>query len=100
MLIENLPADSAVYRAMNDGHTWTWVEAILWQILHETKVLDQRAVWAKGKKPKWPKWRALPWKKATTEKKIGNRGTRSTADVVDYLKSLNPTVNQPKQLKQ
>lgn len=67
---------------------WTWSEALAWQQIHMLKVIDQRLVWQKRKKPKFPKFRPFPWSK--DEKKLGNRGDKPATSVLAVLRSLRP----------
>ncbi|QOV99504.1 hypothetical protein [Rhodococcus pyridinivorans] len=86
VLIEHLPPGSARHRQATEGHEWRNNEALLWQILHFLQVLDQRIVWSRGKRPKWPKFKEFPWKRDAV--KIGNRGEASSEDVLAYLQSI------------
>lgn len=86
VLVEHLPPGSALHRARNDGHQWTNVESLLWQLVYYVRVLDQRLVWHKGKRAKWPKWLQFPWSRE--ELKMGDRGEASTEDVLGYLASI------------
>lgn len=87
-LINGLHPDSALHRAKTDGHVWTWNEALAWQQIHLLKVIDQRLVWQKRKKPKMPKWRQFPWTK--DEKKLGSLGGKSPGKALALLRSLRP----------
>lgn len=87
-LINGLPPTSALHRAQNDGQLWTWNEALQWQQIHLLKVIDQRLVWQKRKKPKMPKFRPYPWSK--DEKKLGNLGGKSASKALEVLRSLRP----------
>ena len=91
VLIEQLPPRSALHRARNDGHEWGNTEAVLWRIEYWLKVLDQRLMWQKGKRPKWPKWLQFPWSKNQVQ--LGDRGGRSPLEVKAYLDSLSPKNN-------
>ena len=88
VLIEKLPPTSALHREKNDGQLWTWTEALLWQQIHMLKVIDQRLVWQKRKKPKMPKFRPFPWSK--DEKKLGSLGGKSASKALQILRSLRP----------
>lgn len=88
VLIEHLPPDSALHRARQDGHVWTWNEALLWRLMHMLERNEQWWRWSKGLRPKFPKWKAFPWTKS--EIKLGDRGTASSQDVIDYLRSISP----------
>ncbi|WP_010541906.1 hypothetical protein [Dietzia alimentaria] len=87
-LINGLPPTSALHRAQNDGQQWTWSEALAWQQIHMLKIIDQRLVWQKRKKPKMPKWRQYPWTR--DEKKLGDRGGKSASKAIEVLRSLRP----------
>lgn len=88
VLVVNLPPDSALHRARNDGQQWTNVEALLWQLIHHVKILDQRLVWHRGKRPRWPKWLQFPWSRNAVQ--IGDRGEATTEEVLAYLRSMSP----------
>lgn len=88
VLINHLPPGSARHRAANGGHEWRNLESLVWQLVYYVRVLDQRLVWTKGKRPKWPKWVQYPWSR--NEVTLGDRGEASTEDVLAYLKSLAP----------
>lgn len=87
-LIEHLPPDSALHRARQDGQVWTWNEALLWRLLHMLERNEQWWKWAKGKRPKWPKFKAHPWERSMVQ--MGDRGDASSQQVIDYLKSIAP----------
>lgn len=91
----NLPQDSPVHRAQTDGHSWTWTEQILWELLRtnedNTRRIAHAARQAKGK-PKlmrsadWPKF---PWVKPdSAPKRIGKIENRSNEDVIEFLDSF------------
>lgn len=88
VLIQWLPPTSAVHRAQNEGQLWTWNEALAWQQIHMLKVIDQRLVWQKRKKPKMPKFQPFPWSK--DEKKLGSLGGKSASKALQVLRSLRP----------
>lgn len=88
VLVEHLGPRSALHRARNDGQEWGNVESVLWRIEYWLRQLDQRLVWHRGKRPKWPKWLQYPWSR--DQVKIGDRGGRSSEDVIAYLDSLRP----------
>ncbi|OZC80187.1 hypothetical protein CH274_13195 [Rhodococcus sp. 06-418-5] len=88
VLKEHLPDGSAVHRAGLDGQYWTNNEALLWGLWHKLDWLDQRLVWTKRMKPKWPKFKAFPWAKSGAV--IGDRGSASNEAAIRYLESIAP----------
>lgn len=88
VLVEHLPPRSAYGRARHEGQEWGNVEALLWRIDFLLQRLDSRIVWTRGKRPKWPKWKQFPWTRDQVT--LGDRGGRSTQDVLTYLASLRP----------
>ncbi len=88
MFIEHLPPESARHRAQREGWQWTNVEALLWQAIYYLRVLDQRLVWHRGKRAKWPKWAEFPW--SDDQIHLGNRGEATTEQVLAYLDSIAP----------
>ncbi|WP_458681954.1 hypothetical protein [Prescottella equi] len=86
--IQQLPPTSALHRARMDGHAWGNVEALLWLISHKLGVLDQRLVWHRGKRPRWPDFKEFPWKK--DQRKLGDRAGAAVSQVVDYLRAIGP----------
>lgn len=88
VLVEQLPPGSALHRALNEGHQWTNVEALLWAISHRLERLDARMQWMKGKKPKWPRWKQFPWSKDGV--RMGDRSGRSSAEALAFLRSQSP----------
>lgn len=88
VLVEHLPPDSALHRAHNDGHRWTNLEALVWQLIYFVRVLDQRLVWQKGKRPKWPKWAQYPWSRNQVQ--MGDRGEATSEQVLEYLRRTGP----------
>ncbi|WP_027500404.1 hypothetical protein [Rhodococcus sp. UNC363MFTsu5.1] len=87
-MVEHLPPGSALHRVQNEGHQWTNVEALLWSIAHKLDWLDQRIVWSRRVKPKWPKWRVFPWTRDAV--KIGDLGEATPEQALAYLKSQSP----------
>ena len=73
---------------MHDGHVWTWNEALLWRLLHMFERNEQWWQWAKGKRPKWPKFKSFPWDRDVI--KLGDRGEATSQQVIDYLRSISP----------
>lgn len=84
--VEQLTPGGALHRAQNDGQQWTNVEALLWAIAHKLDHLDQRLVWTKRKKPKWPRFKPFPWSKDGV--KLGDRGEATSEQTIAYLRSL------------
>lgn len=91
VLIEQLPPRSALHRARNEGQEWGNLEAVAWQIVYYLKVIEQRLVWSRGKRPKWPKWLQFPWSK--DQVKIGDRAGADPLKVKAYLDSLSASNN-------
>lgn len=71
-----------------DGQAWGNTEALLWLISHKLGVLDQRLVWHRGKRPRWPDFKQFPWTKDKT--KVGDRGKASVGQVMDFLRAIGP----------
>lgn len=88
VFIEHLPPTSALHRARMDGHAWGNVEALLWLISHKLGVLDQRLVWHRGKRPRWPDFKQFPWTK--DKAKFGDRGKATVGQVMDFLRAIGP----------
>lgn len=81
---------------MNDGHTWTTLHAMVWQILRDTR--GNTAYWraylkVKGKdQNKWPDY---PWSESDKgAKQYGKVADGDQDDAVAYLMSLSPTPTQ------
>lgn len=90
MLVQHLPPGGAAYRAIN-GHGWTELHhmlADLWDGVAQNTTAVYRSV-ANGKRVPNPRKYPRPGDKGYG-KPIGNRGGRSTAEVVSYLDSLKP----------
>ncbi|MFI2216523.1 hypothetical protein ACH47B_06525 [Rhodococcus sp. NPDC019627] len=88
VLVEGLPANSARARAYHEGRQWTVTDALLWQAVYYLRVLDQRLVWHRGKRAKWPKFSEFPWSRSDVQ--LGNRGDATTEQVLAYLESIAP----------
>lgn len=64
-LLKGLPEDNAVSRVKNDGHTWTTMHALVWNLQHmatrndvwQAKIHNPKA----NKSTKFPKWKRFPW---------------------------------------
>lgn len=89
VLIEHLPPTSAYHRHVS-GHAWSDVEyllAVLGDRLAENTYVTAKAGGMKGaRKPK-----PLPRPGETDKNRTGDRGDRSTVDVVTYLDQFNPS---------
>lgn len=94
VLIEGLPQNSAVHRARTDGQTWTWVEVLLWHLIRLTQVQTASLGNRLGK----PRIRVpsthpqFPWASKDDDedgpKHFGDRGGRSSEEVMQFLDSL------------
>lgn len=88
MLIEQLPPDSALHRALNGGQVWTWQEELLWRLVQLLERNESWWRWSKGKAPKWPRHKRFPWEKDTVT--LGDRGGHTSAEVIAYIESIKP----------
>jgi hypothetical protein len=91
VLVQHLPPGGAAYRAVN-GHGWTeahYMLADLYDAVAENTTAVYRSVAGRGKRVSNPRKYPRPGDKGYG-KPIGDRGGRSTAEVVSYLDSLKP----------
>lgn len=87
MLVQNLPSKGALGRAMR-GHNWTDLEYLVANVIDAVQFGTYGTVGALGGKPRKPKPQERP--DDEPKRRTGNRGSRSTDDVVTYLDSLRP----------
>lgn len=89
VLLEWLPEDSAVARALTDGHTWTSVHALLWEIAHRQSVSHHlsAAQVSRGvmKKIKFPKKLRFPWSKPESGTRYGHVRKEDQQAAAQYL---------------
>jgi hypothetical protein len=89
VLIEHLPPGGAFYRAVK-GHGWTEGEYLLADLVDATQRVSHSVYQAQAgrKRVRMPARYPRPGEKTGTT--VGDRGERSTEDVLSYLDSLKP----------
>jgi hypothetical protein len=90
VLISGLPPGGIAYRAVN-GHGWTEPEALLADLIDATNRVSHSVFKAQAGKRhvREPRRYPRPGDRPGFDR-IGDRGGRSTEDVVSYLDSLKP----------
>lgn len=93
VLVQNLPARGAVYRAVH-GHSWHDLEYLLAQLLDDVRRLQVDVYRAAGNtKARYGKPIKRPCEKPKAQ--LGDRDGRPVEDVVAYLDSLSATKGAP-----
>lgn len=87
-LLDGLPEDNAITRAVNDGRAWGTTHALLWQVLGtlvNIAGLIRAALQIKTNTFKWP---VDPWTKVDDGKTIGRVDKDDQVDAISYLSQM------------
>lgn len=98
MLIDGLPEDSALHRAINKGRLWTLDRQILWLIAGQTvrTAAYTRASAGVKKHRDLPAWPDTPWDESeNTPTRYGKVAEADRSAALEYLSALAPSFAPP-----